>query len=105
MSQAAWGDFFVTALVGRRDIRNMGTASSVSPNLRDNSVQLVNASRPSAVNLCELVSKPRMTSERYTPFGICLEISMQVLASAQTCSLVSWVIGQRLLAKCVMLLT
>jgi hypothetical protein len=46
-----------------------------------------------------------MTSDRYTPFGIWLEISMQVLASAQTCSLVSWVIGQRLLAKRVMLLT
>jgi len=30
---------------------------------------------------------------------------MQVLANAQICSLVSWVIGQRSLAKCVMLLS
>src|SRR5262245_6126538 len=87
VSQAAWGDFFVTVLVGRRDIRTTGTASSVSRNLRDRREQLVNASRPSAVNLCELVSKPRMTSERYTPFGMGLEISRQVLASAQTCNL------------------
>jgi hypothetical protein len=39
-----------------------------------------------------LVNKPRITRERYTPFGICLDTSMQVLANAQICSLVSWVI-------------
>jgi len=30
---------------------------------------------------------------------------MQILANAQTCNLVRWVAGQRLLAKCAMLLT
>jgi hypothetical protein len=68
-------------------------------------VQFANASRPSAVNMCVLVNKPRITRERYTPFGICLDTSMQVLANAQICSLVSWVIGQRSLAKCAMLLS
>jgi hypothetical protein len=55
-------------------------------------MQLANASRPSAVNMRVLVNKPRITRERYTPFGICLDTSMQVLANAQICSLVSWVI-------------
>jgi len=71
----------------------------------DKIVQSANASRPSAVKMCVLLNKPRITRERYTPFGICLGNSVQVLANAQTCSLVSWVIGQRSLAKCVMLLT
>jgi hypothetical protein len=66
----------------------------------DKIVQSANASRPSAVKMCVLLNKPRITRERYTPFGICLGDSMQVLANAQTCSLVSWVIGQRSLAKC-----
>jgi hypothetical protein len=49
--------------------------------------------------VCVLVNSPRMTSERYTPFGMLSDIPMQTLASAQTCNLVSRVTGQRLLAK------
>src|SRR5262245_58508028 len=90
-----------------RDARTIGIDNSDLRNLSDKTVQSANASPPSAVNLCVLVNKPRMTSERYTPFGIffSIDIPRQALAKAKICNLVSRVTGQRSLATCVTLFT
>jgi len=98
-SQAARLDLSAADLVDLRDARTTGSASSNCRNLSDKIVQLANAARPSAVSVCVLVNKPRMTNERYTPFGMCSDTPRQTLANAAICNLVRRVTGQRLLTR------